>query len=224
MRPFWKWMGAPLLAVAVLLCSAGSGSATDVPVTGAKLKIKDVTQPGVARRKLVFATADLAIVIPTDGGSADPTLTGGTLEILNGAGSGESASVPLPAEHWRRAPRDLEKPLEGWRYKDIVKDLPTSNYKIKVVLKERPTGSVLRAVVKDVRGNVEGYTLDEPTQDAVAVQLVTGDLRHCALFGGMIRRDESRDLGDGVYRGIFVARGADAPAGCLGSPSGAFVR
>jgi len=224
MRPFSRWMSAPLVALAMLLAPASNGWTADVPVIGAKLKMKDATQPGVARRKVIFSTSDVAIVIPSEGGSADPSLSGGALEIRNGAGSGESDSIPLPAVNWIRVPRNVEKPLRGWRYKELVKDLPTSEYKIKVALKERLAGPILRAVVKDERGNVVGYTLDEPTQDAVGVAVVTGDLRHCALFGGVIRRDESRDLGGDVYRGIFAASAADAPGGCVASPSSAFVR
>jgi len=224
MRTLRTWMAVPLGVLALVLVPGRPGRAADVPVAGDKVKMKDATQPGVAQRKVIFVSYDTAIVIPSEGGSADPSLTGGALEIHNGAGSGESVTIPLPAENWLRVPRSVEKPLRGWKYKEVVKDLPTSNYKLKVVFKQRLSGPLLRALAKDSRGNVVGYTLDEPTQGAVAIEVVTGDLRHCALFGGLVRSDESDDLGGDVFRGVFTASDADAPAGCIASPSGAFVR
>lgn len=210
---------AALLATGSLLSTSGIALATDQPIAGQKLKMKDATQPGVARRRVVFAARDASIVIPADGSSADPTLHGGAIEIANSAGTGEVAVVTLPTGGWRRAPRDTGKPLVGWKYREVVNAPPANDFKIKVVLATRSSGPVLRALVKDDRGNVIAYTLDEPTQGSMAIRIVTGTDRHCAEFGGYIRSDESRDLGDGVFRGVFIAKDAPAATLCTGAPA-----
>jgi hypothetical protein len=130
MQPLVTLWGATIIASTMLAAFPGAGVAADVLVGGDKLKMRDDTQPGVARRKVVVVSSDSAIVIPGEGDGTDPSLTGGVLEIHNGAGSGESDSIALPAENWIRVPRNVEKPLKGWKYKEVVKDLPTSNYKI----------------------------------------------------------------------------------------------
>jgi hypothetical protein len=194
-------------------------AADDTLITGAKIKVVDVTQPGVARRKIVFGSKDPAIVAPADGGAGDPSLNGGSLRIVNTAGSGESDVFTLAAQNWIRSPSDPSSPLRVWKYKEVVANPPSADYKIKIGLSP---GRVLKALVKDDRGNVITYTLDEATQGSIGIQVSTGSDRTCAQFGGVIIADENADLGDGVYRGRFVAKLAPAPPGCA-SPSGAFI-
>jgi hypothetical protein len=173
--------------------------------------IKDFTRPGQADRKVVFVSRDPIVVPAAPGSAGDPTLNGGSLEVHNTAGSGESMTLALPAGNWRTR--------SGlYLYKEIVFNPPAQNYKIKVVVRN----GQLRGLVKDEVGSVFSYTLDEPSQGSVGVRVATGADRHCLDFGGIVVADESLDLGGGVYRGRFAAKTAPAPANC-GSPSGAFL-
>lgn len=196
--------------------------ATDTLITGAKLKVADATQPGVARRKIIFVSKDPGIVISADGSGGDPLLNGGSVTIHNTAGSGESQTIALAAGNWRRLPSDPSDPLKGWKYKEVVANPPAADYRIKVAVKATYSGAVLRALVKDDRGSLITYTLDEPTQSSIGMRVSTGSDRQCADFGGFILEDASEDLGSGVYRGAFKAKEAPAPPDC-GSPSGAFL-
>jgi hypothetical protein len=214
------------MAAAFLAAFAGPARAADTPVTGRSIKMKDKTQPGTARRKLGVLSRDPTVAIPGDGGAGDPTLSGGSIELLNTSGSGESDTVDLPAGNWRRVPSSLAKPLRGWLYKEIVDNPPTNDYKIYVLIKSNSSGTskVLKAKVKDYRGTVLSYTLDEPSQGSMGVLISTGTDQHCMDFGGEVRHDEGEVLGDGVHRGKFGARLAPAPPSCnLGSPGAAFI-
>jgi len=215
------------IAVAAVVAAAGVAGgwfptravAADATIPGVKLKMSDATQPGGARRRIVSTARDTGIAVPAAGSAGDPSINGGLLEVANTNGSGESTAITLPAGNWIPLGGD---PVTGWRYKEVVADPPTADYKIKVTLKQGYSSSVLRVAVKDDRGTVILYTLDEPTQGSIGVSLATGDDRNCLDFGGIVVVDESADLGDGVYRGKFVAKAAPAPAACA-SPSGAFL-
>jgi hypothetical protein len=71
--------------------------ATDTLIPGAKIKIADATQAGVARRRIIFVSKDPAIPLPGDGSAGDPSLNGGSLRVVNTAGSGESQVFALGA-------------------------------------------------------------------------------------------------------------------------------
>jgi len=215
-------LSVTVVVIAATFAIPTAGRAADTPLTGLKLKVSDVTQPGTARRKIITVSKDAAVVIPADGSAADPSLHGGSLEIRNTAGTGESDTFPLAAGNWFRIPGDPAKPLKGWKYKQVVFNPPTDDYVIKVALKQSLSTSTLRAIVGDSRGSLIDYTLDEAMQGSIGIWLTTGADRQCLDFGGIIVADTSEDLGGGVYRGRFAAKGALAPAGC-GSPSGAFV-
>jgi len=217
---------AVLATVACLAAFANPASAADTPVTGKTIKVKDKTQPGTARRNLGAVSRDPTVVIPTDGSAGDPVVNGGSIELLNTAGSGESSTISLPAGNWRRVPTSPAKPLRGWIYKELVENPPTDDYKILVVLKSNSsnTAKILKAKVSDSRGSVLTYTLDEPTQGSLGVRILTGADQHCMDFGEEVRRDEGEVQGGGVHRGSFGARLAPAPPDCdLGSPSAAFL-
>jgi hypothetical protein len=192
--------------------SAAPALATDTTVTGRKLLIKDFTRPGQADRKVVFVSRDPIVVPATPGSAGDPTLNGGSLEVHNTAGSGESMTLALPAGNW------VLKGDDFYLYRELVDNPPTQEYRIKVIVR---SGQV-RGLVRDGRGSLISYTLDEPTQGSVGVRVATGADRHCLDFGGIVVADESLDLGGSVYRGRFAAKTAPAPANC-GSPSGAFL-
>jgi len=211
-----------LLGVVTGVLAPTTSMATDTTISGAKIKVADATQPGVARRKIIYVSKDPTIVISADGGAGDPSLHGGSVTIANTAGSGESQTIALSAGNWHRIPGDLADPVRGWKYRETLANPPTSDYKVKIALKRTYSGAVLRVVLKDDRGSFITYTLDEPMQGSIGLRVSTGSDRQCADFGGTVVEDESADLGSGVYRGSFVAKEAPAPADC-GSPSGAFV-
>jgi hypothetical protein len=208
--------------MAVAMAAPRPSVAADTLLVGAKLKVADATQPGGARRKLVFATRDPAVIISADSGAGDPTLNGGQLTLVNTAGSGESQTFALAAANWRRIPGDLDDPVTGWKYKEVVFDPPADDYKMKVALKRSSTTGIVRVVIKDDRGSFIAFTLDEPTQGSLGLEVSTGADRQCTDFGGTIVEDLSESASSGTYRGRFVAKAAPAPGSCS-SPSGAFV-
>lgn len=62
------------------------------------------------------------------------------------------------------------------------------------------------------------YSLDEPSQGAVAVRLTIGDSTWCAVFGGRVQRDSGTDPPVPDGSGRFQAK--DAPAGeCPAAPA-----
>jgi hypothetical protein len=207
--------GRGIIAALGLVFTCSIAVATDSVVTGLKIKMSDDTQPGVARRKVLFGSKDVAISIPADGSAGDPSLHGGSVEIFNSAGSGESDIYALPTGGWRRIPANPLDPLRGWKYKEVVANPPTDDHAVKVVMRIGSSYSVLRVIVKDDRGTFIAYTLDEPMQGSLGVRIATGTDRHCADFAaGVLLADESVALGGGVYRGTFAAKLAPAPADC----------
>src|SRR6185369_16933384 len=70
-----------------------------------------------------------------------------------------------------------------------------------------PVGSAVLRAGRRLRVNAyaPGLTLDEASQGSVGLVLVTDQLRYCAVFGGMVVRDEP---------GRFVARRAPVPGAC----------
>lgn len=208
-------LGVALFAGMFAGMLAAPATAADTTVTGRKVKLKDFTRPPIAGRKVIFTSRDPLVVPPAPGGAGDPTLNGGSLDVHNTAGSGESMTLALPSSNWEVT---IRGDVVYYRYRQAVTNLPAEDYKIKVLLK----AGNLKGVVKDDRGSLISYTLDEPSQGSVGVRLVTGADRVCLDFGGIVAVDESLDLGDGVYRGRFAAKDALAPATC-GSPSGAFL-
>ncbi len=176
------------------LCVPGTPAcATDVPVAGRRLRLRDRAQRPSARR-LTLEARDPAIVVPAAGGGGDPTVAGAVVDLLNPA-SGERQTIALPAAGWRRV-------SDGWRYRDGRAAL----------------GPCAQAFVRAGRWKVEcrgagvAVTLDEPSQGALAGALTFGTERvYCARFGGIVETD----AGIGASpRGQFVARDAPAPIAC----------
>ena len=183
--------------------SAAPALATDTTVTGRKLLIKDFTRPGQADRKVVFVSRDPIVVPAAPGSAGDPTLNGGSLDVHNTAGSGDSTTLALPAGNW------VLKGDDVYLYRELVKNPPTQEYRIKVIVR---SGHV-RGFVRDERGSLISYTLDEPTQGSVGVRVATGADRHCLDFGGIVVADTLAFAGS-AYRGRFIAKDAPAPATC----------
>jgi hypothetical protein len=119
---------------------------------GRKISFKSTTKKDVAPHK---------VIIPAVGSGGDPTLHGATLTVYNSAGSGESVVVSLPAGSWTLLGNATAP--KGFKYTGTD-----------------PNGPISRVYVKPDQLKVKGgksnwsYTLNEPTQGRVAVQLKLG--------------------------------------------------
>lgn len=162
--------------------------------------VDDVVPPIDATKRKCVWKANTAkqtvdrIVPPPPGSAGDPTAWGATLTVYNAAGGTESFPARLPATGWTVAFRT------GYRFVS-------------------PTGPVLKVFVKQDHLWVNagktgfGYTLDEPSQGAMAVRLTLGTgVTWCASAVPKVpasRYDRP---------GKFFATHADAPAACSPVP------
>jgi outer membrane protein assembly factor BamB len=176
------------------LCVPGTPAcATDVPIGGRTLKLHDRSTSG-NKSRVRFVSRDAAITMPTPGGSADPTLVGASLQVINTV-SGESAEYVLPIGGWRSSGSGFR--FSGGRIDNFCKSAKIKNGRLGA----------------NCRGDAPGFTLDEPTQDAMVVAFKLGnEVVYCARFGGTVMRDvgSSVTLSDG----FFTAKNAVAPATC----------
>ena len=144
----------------------GGSGPTIVLVRGAKLLLRDDATPPVdaSRRKVRFRATSGSGVVPMGWGTAgDPTTAGATLTVYNANGSGEQVTVSLPGSRWS-ALGSAANP-RGYRYSDAQRVLgPIST----VVVGSNGTVSV------SGRGASWLYTLNEPSQGAMAVRLQLG--------------------------------------------------
>jgi hypothetical protein len=189
---------------------------SSTPIDGTGLNMYDKVYRDRISRNVYFFSKGPQINIPDEGGVGDPLIHGGSVEILNTSGSGESVVIQLPAENWWRIPQSTSGGLRGWKYKERVSNSATDKFKIFVLFKQSAVGTQprLKIKLKDRGGNLIGYSLDESSQGSVGVRFHTGDEQHCADFGGTIRRDQTRVLGDNGYAGWFRAKEAAAPETC----------
>lgn len=151
-----------------------------------------------SKRVLKFRSQPSALVVPTLGGPADPTLTGATLDLYNPV-TGEHATVSLPAAQWLPVGRS---PSLRYRFKGTAADACQ-----KVGVSE---GTVMVAC----KGSGLGFSLDEPTQGALGVRLTLGTtpgISYCSVFGGNVTRDAGTLPGG---KGAFKAKSAPAPGSC----------
>jgi hypothetical protein len=148
--------------------AASTPGASATVIQGVSLLLRDdSTAPiNLNKRKLRWRAAGAAAA--AWGSAGDPTAAGSsgggaTLTVYNAAGSGESASVVLPAANWS-ALGSASTP-RGFRYSDPQRLAgPIS----KLVLSS--TGQL----VLSAKGPAWAYTLDEPNQGAIAVRLQLG--------------------------------------------------
>ena len=151
-----------------------------------------------ARRKISFRSSTRKdptpnrIVAPPPGSAGDPTVGGGTLVVYDAAGSGEAATIGLPAARWS------SRGSHGYRFRS--KD-PTDTIATLIVDADRITAKGGKAAF--------AYTLDEPSQGRVAIRLTLGSaLPWCAEAPGKIDRP-----------GQFTAQSnTPAPATCAPLP------
>jgi len=163
----------PIAALAVALLAPPVRADPTVVLIGThRMKMKDDSVDPVfpGKRKFTWKVrsglADAPenqVVMPEPGSAGDPTpggATGGgaTLTVYNAAGSGEVFTVDLPAENWRVA----GNAFKGFRY---------------VYASTAPVWKVwLKSPKITIQGGKApwGYTLDEPSQGAIGVQLTLG--------------------------------------------------
>ena len=121
----------------------------------------------------------------TVGTGIDPVTNGASFQVYNANGSGESVcfSLPSTAGTWEAngKPPDLR-----YSYKDA--DAAQGPCKI-VKIKD---GKLLRVVCLAKVQPID-YSLDEPTQGAMAVRFTSGATTYCATFGGEVKVDSGTD-------------------------------
>src|SRR5262245_14254378 len=179
----------PCLRVAVLLgllVRIDSAAALDDELlSGTTLALR---QGKKAERLVVVARG--AIPAPLPGGTDDPRFAGARVDIGNPA-SYEWAHLNAPAAGW-----SVNHLGTLFRFRNTS---PTDRL-------DEPLSVVIRHGRRvKVASRAIGITLDEPTQQNLAVVITSGTRRYCLLFGGKVRRDEP---------GHFVAHAAPVPSSC----------
>ncbi|MGH7788878.1 MAG: hypothetical protein ACRERC_18555, partial [Candidatus Binatia bacterium] len=176
----------------------GLGDACDVNQFLGAAKLTFKSGPDMAKRKLVLVAKDRAVLVPAAGGSADPTLLTNPepqVTVCNSTCS-ESVTLPLPHAGWQ----GLGNPPGSKGYK-----FSGSGTCSKAILKP---GKLLKVVCK---GAGITYSLDEPSQGSVGVQLRIGPApapaaSYCLDFTPpAVSTDEP---------GLFKAKGAIPPGSC----------
>ena len=180
------------LAVILLLAVLGLARGADVHLAGSKLVVRQGTD---AERLVLVARDD--VLAPLPGGTEDPTLVGGEVEISN-PNTGERARFATSARDW-----SVNASATVFRFENRLATGPGAEVRTIVIKNRKQLKISARAL---------GITLDEDTQRALSVVVRTGTRRYCFLFGGKIGKDKP---------GRFVAHKAPAPAACPAPTSGA---
>jgi hypothetical protein len=186
------WRALGLLAATTLAAASGAPPALAsfesgpvVPIRGKALKLRDDSSAPAnpEARRIAFRSGKhksepSGIVLPLPGTDGDPSAAGATgggatLSVYNAAGSSEGAFVALPAEHWEALVTSAGV-LERYRYHDSGReDGPIASLTIDAKGKLKLKG----------KGAAWPYTLDEPSQGAIAVRLQLGSgATWCALL------------------------------------------
>ena len=186
-------------------CAIKPGCSTQIG--GKLLLVKDNADP--TKRKIVFVSKDPAIDT-TVGTGVDPVTNGASFQVYNANGSGESVCLPLPstAGTWEASGR---APDLRYSYKDAdAAHGPCKVVKIK-------DGKLLRVLCLAKVQPID-YSLDEPTQGAMAVRFTSGATTYCATFGGDVKVDSGTDPPNPKGAGKFKAKDA-AAAPCPPAPA-----
>lgn len=165
-------------------------------LAGTRLRLRD-KRTGPAGRLLEVAVTNGLIVASSPGEGADPTVLGGSLRVVNPA-TLEAATIALPAAGWT-ARTGRGRTLYTYRGGPAPGDCQ------RVVLQ---SDRKLRAKCSGM-----SFTLDEPAQGAVGVQLTIGDgaAMYCTQFGGTVVHDVA--VGEDTV-GQFLAKNAPPPPAC----------
>jgi hypothetical protein len=171
-------------------------------IAGRQLLVQD-KDGDPTKRDLLVRSQDRTIIAAPPGSGGDPTLSGGSLELWNAA-TGEKATFPLPAAHWK----GLGTPagIKGYKYEDRDRLAgPCQTVEIR-------NGENVRA---RCRGSQMTFSLDEPSQGSLVARLKTDALPFCMVFGGRVVRDIPAANGK---KGVFKAYDAPIPADCPNVP------
>jgi len=182
---------------------------TDVrPISGKKLLIKDNADH--TKRKIIFLSKDPNIIANGngDGSGVDPSSFGADLQVYNANGGSDAVCFPLPnTGTWQD-----KNAFTLFKYKDATyANGPCKTVQVK-------SGKLLKAVCQAKVKPID-YSLDEPSQGAVAVRFISGTITYCADFGGLIKKDSGTDPPITGGKGQFAAKEAPAPAVCPTPPS-----
>ncbi len=172
----------------------------ETPIKGTRLLIRDAANP--QKREIALTVSDPSI----DTTLVDPATDGLSLRVYNQA-TGEVACLNLPATPgaWRATGSPPTFKYRDARYANGPCSLATMK-----------RGGLLlkcRATVQPIP-----YTLDEPSQGSVNVDVSIGDRRLCAYFGGRITADSGTNPPISGGRGKFWAKLAPAPDSCPATP------
>ncbi len=191
--------------------STSTSTTTTIPlmtISTGGLSLRDDSTPPVnpAARRVRFKSStkldppNQRVIPPARGGSGDPTVAGGTLQVYNAAGSGELVTVALSSGSWS-ALGSVTNP-QGYRFKTTAPSAPIQSVQVK------------RDRIKVSGGGATwGYTLNEPSQGIVAVRLMLGTgITWCAETG----RPPNSPKVDVVDR--YSAGHTPAPATCPAVP------
>jgi hypothetical protein len=167
-------LAASLLVVAIAAPPLAA-EPTVVLVGTNRLKMKDDTVEPIFPGKRLFVWKVRSVVLdppenlvvpPEPGSEGDPSLHGATLTVYNAAGSGEVFTTDLPAASWKQS----GSALKGWRY------VFSSSTAIRKIYLKNP-----KITLKGGKA-AWGYSLDEPSQGLLAVQLTLGNaVTWCSL-------------------------------------------
>lgn len=156
--------------MAVLLMTAGSAAAADLPVRGNLIRFRD---PGpVSKRRFFFRTVkESNVSLATIG---NPIVDGATLHVFgSGVGDGDTGVILLPAENW--------VPLNNGGY--YYRDQAAASGGVSQV-RIRPRGPLGGSIHISAHGTNWAYSLSQP-QGTVRVQLTIGGDVFCARFSDL---------------------------------------
>ncbi len=156
------------------------------PVAGRSLLITD--NRTVTKRKIELVAAL--------GSGLDPVADGAVVQVF---GSNDAVCFPLPASGWKAKGKAGKR---TFKYTDAAfAHGPCRAATIK-------DGKTITVVCKATAQPI-AFSLDEPTQGAVAVRVGSGSRSYCALFGGTVKDVQGKK---------FSARNAPAPPACPAAP------
>jgi hypothetical protein len=188
-------------------CAVKPGCAS---IGGQVLFVKD--DADATKRKIVFVSKDPGIDT-TVGSGIDPVANGASFQLFNANGSGESVCLPLPSAAGSWAVAKPNPPTPSYVYKDPTSAAgPCRTAKVK-------HGKLLK-VVCVAKTQPISYSLDEATQETLAVRFTSGTTTYCATFGGDLVVDSGTNPPNPGGKGKFKARNAaaipcpPAPAPC----------
>jgi hypothetical protein len=170
-------------------------TAVQTQTLGAKKVLLKDRDGDAAKRKLIMILKDLALVVPSIGGEADPTVVGALL-VLHNPLTLQTDSYALPASAWS----GIGNPpgIKGYKYKDkILEHGPCKSVTLK--------GKLVKASCK---GDQIAFALSGAPQGSIAAALEAGAARYCVTFTGAELTVDVPDANGG--NGVVKGKGTDA--------------